>query len=48
MKSVWNRSLPSIIVAVSPGSGVPNSRTADISFAIIDQSTSVPEERPDL
>ena len=40
--------MPSIIVAVSPGSGAPNSRTADISFAIIDQSTSIPEERPDL
>jgi hypothetical protein len=42
-ESVWNRSLPSIIVAVSAGSGAPNSRTADISFAIIDQSTSIPD-----
>src|SRR5262249_36580683 len=30
------RSLSSIIVAVSPGSGAPNSRTAEISFAMID------------
>jgi hypothetical protein len=30
------RSLSSIIVAISPGSGVPYSRTAEISPAMID------------
>jgi hypothetical protein len=41
-ESVWKRSLSSIIVAVSSGSGAPYSRTAEISCAMID---TVPEGR---
>ena len=35
-ESVWKRSLSSIVVAVSPGSGAPNSRSAELSFLIVD------------
>src|SRR5467141_1866677 len=35
-ESVWKRSLSSIILAVSPGSGAPYSRTAEISRAMND------------
>src|SRR6266404_9869777 len=44
-ESVWKRSLSSIILAVSPGSGAPYSRTAEISRAMID---SVIEGRSDF
>src|SRR5215469_4626723 len=44
-ESVWKRSLSSIITAVSPGSGAPYSRTAEISGAMID---SVFEDASDL
>src|SRR5947207_9343910 len=44
-ESVWKRSLSSIIVAASPGSGAPYSRTAEISRAMID---SVLDGRSDL
>jgi hypothetical protein len=38
--------LSSIVVAVSPGSGVPNSRTAELSFLIVDlPSRTHPERR---
>src|SRR5215475_531691 len=35
-ESVWERSLSSIIAAVSPAAGEPYSRTAEISRAMID------------
>src|SRR6516162_10815876 len=35
-ESVWKRSLRSITLAISPGSGAPYSRTAEISCAMID------------
>src|SRR5271167_3826689 len=53
-ESVWKRSLSSIIVAASPGSGAPYSRTAEISRAMLDSvleclfdlGSSEPEAQP--
>jgi hypothetical protein len=45
-ESVWNRSLSSIIVAVSPGSGAPNSlRDRLTSWSALFRDDATPDER---